>query len=63
MDSAGEQHLHIEHNIFKTRMNLDGHPIEEPKKENIQATTKKLEVAINTVIEKTLIMTFLYQVQ
>lgn len=24
----GEQHLHIEHNIFKTRMSLDGHPIE-----------------------------------
>jgi endoplasmic reticulum-Golgi intermediate compartment protein 3 len=43
MDSTGEQHLHIEHNIYKRRLNLDGHPIEEAKKEEIQSsTTKKL---------------------
>lgn len=39
MDSSGDQHLHIEHNIYKRRMNLDGHPIEEAKKEDIQQTT------------------------
>ena len=41
MDSTGEQHLHIEHNIFKRRLNLDGHPIEEAKKEEIQSSTTK----------------------
>jgi endoplasmic reticulum-Golgi intermediate compartment protein 3 len=39
MDSTGEQHLHIEHNIYKRRLNLDGHPIEEAKKEEIQSST------------------------
>ena len=44
MDSTGEQHLHIEHNIYKRRLTLDGHPIEEAKKEEIQSSTtaKKL---------------------
>lgn len=43
-DSTGEQHLHIEHNIYKRRISLEGHPIEEPKKEDIQQTTKKMNV-------------------
>lgn len=54
MDSTGEQHLHIEHNIYKRRLNLDGHPIEDAKKEEIQSstTTKKLnETVSETVVE------------
>lgn len=43
MDSAGDQHLHIEHNIYKRRVDLSGNPIEEAKKENISTSTKKLE--------------------
>lgn len=44
MDSTGEQHLHIEHNIYKRKLSLDGRPIEEAKKEEIQtSTTKKNE--------------------
>lgn len=43
MDSAGDQHLHIDHNIYKRRVDLDGNPIEEAKKENIATSTKKLE--------------------
>ncbi|XP_034836591.1 endoplasmic reticulum-Golgi intermediate compartment protein 3 [Maniola hyperantus] len=35
MDSSGEQHLQMDHNIHKRRLNLDGVPIEEPKKEEI----------------------------
>ncbi|XP_073995194.1 endoplasmic reticulum-Golgi intermediate compartment protein 3 [Rhodnius prolixus] len=35
MDSSGEQHLHIDHNIYKTRLDLDGNAIEEPKKEEL----------------------------
>lgn len=33
MDTSGEQHLHIEHNIFKRRLDLAGNPIEDPKRE------------------------------
>jgi hypothetical protein len=33
MDTSGEQHLQIEHNIYKRRLDLDGKPIEDPKKE------------------------------
>lgn len=32
MDTTGEQHLHIDHNIYKRRLDLSGKPIEEPKK-------------------------------
>lgn len=35
MDSSGEQHLEINHNIYKRRLDLEGKPIEEPKKEDI----------------------------
>lgn len=36
MDTTGEQHLQIEHNIFKRRLDLSGKPIEEPKKTGMQ---------------------------
>uniref|UniRef100_A0A1Q3FDV6 Endoplasmic reticulum-Golgi intermediate compartment protein 3 n=1 Tax=Culex tarsalis TaxID=7177 RepID=A0A1Q3FDV6_CULTA len=36
-DATGEQHLHIDHNIYKRRLDLKGNPIEAPKKEDIQA--------------------------
>lgn len=41
MDSSGEQHLQIDHNIYKRRLNLEGKPIEEPVKEDITITNKK----------------------
>lgn len=44
MDSAGDQHLHIDHNIYKRRVDLQGNPIEEAKKEDISVpSTKKPE--------------------
>lgn len=43
MDSAGDQHLHIDHNIYKRRVDLSGNPIEEAKKEEIATSTKKLQ--------------------
>lgn len=54
MDSAGDQHLHIDHNIYKRRVDLHGNPIEEPKKENIATSTKKLEnvSALKTVFNQ-----------
>lgn len=44
MDSSGEQHLQIDHNIYKRRLDLEGRPIEEPKKEDITIPTKANEV-------------------
>lgn len=32
MDTTGEQHLQIEHNIFKRRLDLNGKPIEDPQR-------------------------------
>lgn len=40
MDSSGEQHLEINHNIYKRKLDLEGKPIEEPKKENITIKIK-----------------------
>ncbi|KAI5704141.1 endoplasmic reticulum-Golgi intermediate compartment protein 3-like [Diaphorina citri] len=41
VDSSGEQHLHVEHNIYKRRLDLDGKPIQEPQKEVVNAVKKK----------------------
>lgn len=43
MDSAGDQHLHIDHDIYKRRVDLSGKPIEEAKKEDIVTSTKVLK--------------------
>merc|ERR1711981_185104 len=34
MDISGEQHIDIEHNIYKRRLDLDGKPIEDAQKEH-----------------------------
>lgn len=41
MDSSGEQHLQIDHNIYKRKLDLQGKPIEEAKKEDITIKHKK----------------------
>ncbi|XP_046401835.1 endoplasmic reticulum-Golgi intermediate compartment protein 3 [Ischnura elegans] len=46
MDTSGEQHFQIEHNIFKRRLDLEGKPIEEPKK------TEELGATATTLFEK-----------
>jgi len=41
MDVSGEQHIDIEHNIYKRRLDLDGKPIEDAQKDvQIGAITK-----------------------
>lgn len=35
-DATGEQHLWIDHNVYKRRLDLEGKPIEEPKKTGIR---------------------------
>lgn len=32
VDSSGETHLQVDHNIYKRRLNLNGQPIGEPEK-------------------------------
>lgn len=39
MDSSGEQHLQMDQNIHKRRLDLNGKPIEEPKKEEISTAS------------------------
>lgn len=33
MDVSGEQHINVEHNIYKRRLDLNGSPLEKPEKE------------------------------
>ncbi|XKL69305.1 hypothetical protein PGB90_007074 [Kerria lacca] len=40
VDSSGDQHLHIDYNIYKRRLDLNGNPIEPPQKENIRPINK-----------------------
>lgn len=46
MDSSGEQHLEIDHSIYKRRLDLNGQPIDTPKKEDITIKSKN-EVSVN----------------
>ncbi|CAG9566983.1 unnamed protein product [Danaus chrysippus] len=39
MDSSGEQHLQMDHNVHKRRLDLDGVPIQEPVKEDISLSS------------------------
>lgn len=45
MDSSGEQHLQMDHNIHKRRLDLDGNPIEEPKKQEIATSASTVNVS------------------
>ncbi|XP_014213436.1 endoplasmic reticulum-Golgi intermediate compartment protein 3 [Copidosoma floridanum] len=47
MDTTGEQHLHIEHNIYKRRLDPTGKPIEEPKKTGIADTKRTTEKPVD----------------
>lgn len=39
MDSSGDQHLSMDQNIHKRRLDLNGNPIEEPKKQEVATST------------------------
>lgn len=52
MDTTGEQHLQIEHNIFKRRLDLDGKPIEDPQKTG----TLNVFIAMKTYIMHSFIL-------
>ncbi|XP_068083319.1 endoplasmic reticulum-Golgi intermediate compartment protein 3 [Anabrus simplex] len=51
MDSSGEQHLQIEHNIYKRRLDLSGNPIEEPQKEDVGSVSEALKKETNQTEE------------
>ena len=49
MDISGEQHIDIEHNIYKRRLDLDGKPIEDAQKDvQIGAIAKIVNTANKT---------------
>ncbi|KAI5641537.1 endoplasmic reticulum vesicle transporter domain-containing protein [Phthorimaea operculella] len=52
MDLSGEQHLQMDHNIHKRRLDLSGNPIEEAKREIIATSTKVQDKQNNTGIAK-----------
>ncbi|XP_076764323.1 endoplasmic reticulum-Golgi intermediate compartment protein 3 [Xylocopa sonorina] len=52
MDTTGEQHLQIEHNIFKRRLDLNGKPIEDPQRTDI-TDTKALSKTTAKTMEST----------
>jgi len=43
VDSSGETHLQVDHNIYKRRLNLDGNPISEPEKSDDIGSVKKFD--------------------
>jgi hypothetical protein len=45
MDTSGETHIDIVHNIYKRRLDLQGQPIEDPQKEHGIGETKKISNA------------------
>ena len=64
MDVSGEQHIGIEHNVYKRRLDLDGKPLEEAQREtkvgetakitnktveNPETKTKEVEVSVMSV--------------
>ncbi|CAG9767894.1 unnamed protein product [Ceutorhynchus assimilis] len=53
MDSSGEQHLQISHNIFKRSLDLEGNPIEEPIKEDITIRSKNETITDVASLNKT----------
>lgn len=44
MDTTGEQHLQIEHNIFKRRLDLNGKPIEDPQRTGTKQYHKSFKI-------------------
>ncbi|XP_026757403.2 endoplasmic reticulum-Golgi intermediate compartment protein 3 isoform X1 [Galleria mellonella] len=53
MDSSGEQHLQMDHNIHKRRLDLDGNPIEEPKKEEIALSSTTVKQNSSEIVKVT----------
>lgn len=60
MDTSGEQHLQIEHNIYKRKLDLEGKPIEDPQKGEVGGgpTTQISQVIIYSYIILSFIVNF-----
>ncbi|UYV74746.1 ERGIC3 [Cordylochernes scorpioides] len=54
MDVSGEQHINIEHNLYKRRLGLDGKPLDQPVREE-----SKSSVVVDTSPSSTTVMTTL----
>ena len=40
MDVSGEQHIDIEHNVFKRKLDLEGKPLDDPQKQAVIGVKK-----------------------
>ena len=40
MDVSGEQHIDIEHNVFKRKLDLEGQPLDDPQKQAVIGVKK-----------------------
>lgn len=49
MDTTGEQHFQIEHNIFKRRLDLNGKPLEDPQRTDITDTKALSKTTVQSV--------------
>lgn len=47
MDISGEQHIDIEHNVFKRKLDMDGKPIEDPQKQAVIGVQKGNSTSVN----------------
>lgn len=41
MDVSGEQQLNVEHNIYKRQLDIDGKPLDKPRKEEVGGSSKE----------------------
>lgn len=52
MDVSGEQHINVEHNIYKRRIDLQGNPLEKPEKEkDLGDSSQDIVKAITTITD------------
>ena len=52
MDTSGEQHLQIDHNIYKRSLDINGNPIAEPEKEELIKKATNATTAVEKVEKK-----------
>ena len=54
MDVSGEQHIDIEHNVFKRKLDMEGKPLEDPQQQAVIGTGAKNTNATSNAVKKVL---------
>lgn len=58
MDSSGEQHLQLDHYIYKRRLDLDGIPLEDAVKVDITSKDKEVNYC-RQVLKRVLLFVYI----